>query len=104
MLLLPLLQVVLPKVKGGVFEDSAIERWYLLWRAEYIICFYKEIYHINLLICALQCLFGMTRRYVIECLSLAVGEELITILAILVWLLLPCKLCKAFLELVSQGI
>ena len=75
LLLLLLLQVVLPKVKSGVFEDSAIERWYLLWRAEYIIKFYKEICHINLLICALQCLFEMTRRMVVECLHQAVSEE-----------------------------
>ncbi|CDJ34339.1 uncharacterized protein EMH_0061460 [Eimeria mitis] len=65
-------EAVVPKVKWGVFEDSAIERWYLLWRAEYIIRFYKEICYISLLICALQCLFDMTRRYVVECLSLAI--------------------------------
>ncbi|CDI87324.1 hypothetical protein, conserved [Eimeria praecox] len=65
-------EAVLPKLKWGVFEDSAIERWYLLWRAEYIISFYKEICHINLLVCALQCLFEMTRRYAVECLSQAI--------------------------------
>ncbi|CDJ49166.1 hypothetical protein, conserved [Eimeria brunetti] len=65
-------EAVLPKLKWGVFEDGAIERWYLLWRAEYIVSFYKEICYINLLICALLCLYDMTRRYVVECLSLAV--------------------------------
>ncbi|CDJ34340.1 uncharacterized protein EMH_0061570 [Eimeria mitis] len=63
---------VLPKIKLGIFEDSAIERWYLLWRAEHIVGFYKETCHLNLLICALQCLFGITKAYVAQCASLAV--------------------------------
>ncbi|CDI73826.1 hypothetical protein, conserved [Eimeria praecox] len=65
---------VMPKVKLGVFEDSAVERWYLLWRAEYIVAFYKDTCHINLLICALQCLFAMARRYIVECLCVVVEK------------------------------
>ncbi|CDJ49164.1 hypothetical protein, conserved [Eimeria brunetti] len=67
-------QAVMPKVKLGVFEDSAVERWYLLWRAEHIVAFYKDTCHINLLICALQCLFTVGRLYFVECLFTAVEK------------------------------
>ena len=73
--LLFVLQCVLPKRKLGVFEDSAVERWYLLWRAEHIVGFYKETCHLNLLICAVHCLFGITKAYVLQCLSLAVSAQ-----------------------------
>ncbi|CDJ49165.1 hypothetical protein, conserved [Eimeria brunetti] len=63
---------VRPKLKLGIFEDSAIERWYLLWRAEHIVGFYKETCHLNLLICFLQCLFGIAKAYLAQCLYLAV--------------------------------
>ncbi|CDJ61328.1 hypothetical protein EMWEY_00009900 [Eimeria maxima] len=66
---------VRPRLKLGIFEDSAIERWYILWRADHIVGFYKETCHLNLLICALQCLFGIAKAYVTQCLFLAVERS-----------------------------
>lgn len=64
----------MPRMKLGKFEDSAIERWYLLWRAECVPGFYKEISNINLLICGLQCIFEVLKGFAVECFGLAVSH------------------------------
>lgn len=64
----------MPKMKLGMFSDSALERWYILWRADHIVCFYKETASLNMLLCALQCLFGMVQGVIMEYLKKLVGE------------------------------
>ncbi|KAL8273261.1 hypothetical protein Esti_002762 [Eimeria stiedai] len=61
--------VPMPKMVLGVFKDRAIERWYILWRADQIVEFYRETACFTLLICVLQCVFGMTRATIVEYLS-----------------------------------
>lgn len=64
----------MPKMRFGVFEDKAVERWYTLWRAGYIVSFYKETASLVIVMCALQFLFGMVQTFGIECLSLIVSK------------------------------
>ncbi|KAL8431540.1 hypothetical protein Efla_000586 [Eimeria flavescens] len=62
-------EILLPKMAFGTFTDYAIERWYILWRADHIAGFYKETASFTMLIGVLQCVFGMIRAVVIEYLT-----------------------------------
>ncbi|CDJ37003.1 hypothetical protein, conserved [Eimeria tenella] len=100
-------ETVMPRMTLGKFEDSAIERWYLLWRAECVPGFYKEISNINLLICGLQCIFEVLKGFAVECFGLAVDKNHATtdqleFLGLVIqkpsWGLILSALCKPLLE------
>ena len=61
-------------MRVGVFEDSAIERWYVLWRADNVTSFYKGTVWLNLGICVLHCLYGICKAFALEYFALVVGE------------------------------